>query len=74
MAKRSKKRCEALPILHPDAAGIPLRSNPHGSAPAKPGAGNTLMVLAHLYRRRGGVAPSRGAEALLAWSHHKPPL
>ena len=22
MAKRSKKRCEELPILHPDAAGI----------------------------------------------------
>jgi hypothetical protein len=22
MAKRSKKRCEELPVLHPDAAGI----------------------------------------------------
>jgi len=27
MAKRSKKRCEELPILHPDAAGIDVRAS-----------------------------------------------
>ena len=27
MAKRSKKRCEELPILHPDAAGIDVSAS-----------------------------------------------
>ena len=27
MAKRAKKRCEQLPILHPDAAGIDVSAS-----------------------------------------------